>query len=200
MTTRGVEHWFWFWWCLPPFTLLYVNQHICNYENEIVFVCIIWVHFKALSCWNKMPHGIEGGPGIITLNQKAQLTWRRNSPWHSILKFMVHSIHLFLERLHVMWFHPLWEKYCFCVRSLQDAFYYLYLCYNLIETYFSVSSQIRIAVTWFYELIYFQWSYAFRAFLREKSYLCGIPASIFYIHDYWTKASKEQPNKWVLKI
>lgn len=78
--------------------------------------------------------------------------------WHGTLKFMVHSLYLFLERLHGMWFFPLAEKYgfFFFVRSSQDAFCYLYFRYNLIETYFLVSSWVRVAATWLYELIHFQ--------------------------------------------
>lgn len=39
--------------------------------------------------------------------------------WHGTLKFMVHSLYLFLERLYGMWFFPLAEKYGFILCDLK---------------------------------------------------------------------------------
>lgn len=139
---------------LPLLTLLYVNLDICKHEIEIYFV----LYGLTSEPWvaEIVPFGIGGGQGIITLNQKG------NSHGELVLLGIVSSSSWCIQYISsykgYVWFDfsLLGENYdFFCVWPLQDAFYYLYVWYHLIETYFSVRSQIWKAVTWFYGLIYF---------------------------------------------
>lgn len=89
---------------LPLLTLLYVLD-ICKHETEIDFVCIIWVPFRAMSCWNSTIWN-WGRARYYNFKSKGQLTWRLSSPWHKLLKLMVHSVYLFLQMLRITWFFP----------------------------------------------------------------------------------------------
>ena len=95
---------------LPLLTSLDVNWDICKHEIEVDF-CLYYMSslqslelLKYNAIWN------WGRARYYNFKSKGQLTWRLCSPWHSILKFMVHSIHLFLQRLRVMWLFPIMRE------------------------------------------------------------------------------------------